>query len=129
MIEMILEHGAHVNATTKGTMRTALHVAAFIGNEDIILLLLKYHASTEEMDIKGDMPLQVAMRFDNKHTAGILGPLVRQPAERRLSKKDKSKGIRRMSVRLQDRTRQKRQSTDSSHRDKPKNESNENSEN
>ncbi|XP_023708110.1 transient receptor potential channel pyrexia [Cryptotermes secundus] len=55
-----LDRGANVNATCEPLGNTACHLAAFTGNTDILLLLLKRGASPRVLDPHGRSPLHFA---------------------------------------------------------------------
>lgn len=75
LMELLLQHGADVNAQVTGTMtysmrvtrapsanegRTALHVGAQSGREDVVRFLLEKGASTQITDAEGHRPVDLA---------------------------------------------------------------------
>lgn len=68
----LLESGANVNLKTKSCKSTALHRAAFIGNYDIVKLLIDYNSDPRESDCDGKTPLhkcveQFLIKNDEKY--------------------------------------------------------------
>ncbi|CAG2197447.1 ASB8 [Mytilus edulis] len=62
--EMLLEHGAYVNAGDANS-NAALHWAAFKSNEPCVILLLKNGANVDAHDFNDDTPLSWAARKGN----------------------------------------------------------------
>jgi uncharacterized protein len=92
LMELLLQHGADVNAQVTGTLtysmrvarapsanegKTALHVAAETGKTDVVRYLLKKGANTEIADAGGQKPVDLARdggRDANAPPAGRGGP-------------------------------------------------------
>ena len=55
--EMLLDHGAHVNALTRSGAATALHRAAYQGHEEVTHMLLKRGADVTLQDSDGKTAL------------------------------------------------------------------------
>merc|ERR1712226_739679 len=50
VVATLLKHGASVNCTTRSTLATPLHRAAFCGHENVIQLLLNHNSINEGMN-------------------------------------------------------------------------------
>jgi hypothetical protein len=71
MIEFLLRHGANINQKdTNG--RSCLHIAAHIGNADVVSLLIKYNGDIELVDNGGRTPLLTAIWNDNLEITKLL---------------------------------------------------------
>ena len=71
MIEFLLRNGANINQKdTNG--RSCLHIAAHIGNADVVSLLIKYNGDIDLVDNGGRTPLLTAVWNDNLEIAKIL---------------------------------------------------------
>eukprot|EP00656_Telonema_subtile_P023688 TRINITY_DN2524_c0_g1_i1.p1 TRINITY_DN2524_c0_g1~~TRINITY_DN2524_c0_g1_i1.p1 ORF type:complete len:161 (-),score=29.71 TRINITY_DN2524_c0_g1_i1:221-703(-) len=84
-VQLLLKEGVPVDATNRDK-RTALHLAAFQGHQDVAALLLRANAYIAAEDADGYNAEQLADRqrelkaADPKHTADI-GGLIRQHAD------------------------------------------------
>ncbi|XP_020540414.1 ankyrin-1 isoform X1 [Jatropha curcas] len=72
-LESLTQAGANVNVTAGGA--TPLHVAADIGNPEILNCLLKAGADPNVTDEDGQKPIQVAAARGNRAVVDILFPL------------------------------------------------------
>jgi hypothetical protein len=62
MVELLLSHGADVHSVDRSNLTLALHDAAWIGNADVVKLLLLYGADASERDgIYGNTPLMMSI--------------------------------------------------------------------
>ncbi len=75
-MEMLVEHGADINATDITGM-TPLHVAAMLGREAEAQWLLDHGARRDERDIFGDTPVHTAAVFGQ---GGVIQVLVQRGA-------------------------------------------------
>lgn len=69
--EMLIKHGASVNATA-GKGVTPLHEAANVGNVELVRLLLEHGADTNAKDDKGETPLDWAGYGDDPEVLALL---------------------------------------------------------
>ncbi|OAA57931.1 Ankyrin repeat-containing domain protein [Niveomyces insectorum RCEF 264] len=72
IVSLLLEHGALVNATNESSGRTALHVAALSGRDDIVKTLLDAKANIEARDGAGYTPVSMAANNGSESTVRIL---------------------------------------------------------
>ncbi|XP_055303143.1 ankyrin repeat domain-containing protein 27-like isoform X2 [Sitodiplosis mosellana] len=78
LVERILEIGAKVSVTTKGTHQTAIHLAILTKSTDILNLLLNHLGpidSGNDLDIQdsnGDTALHLAVRLSDAHAIDAL---------------------------------------------------------
>nr|XP_043632115.1 putative ankyrin repeat protein RF_0381 [Erigeron canadensis] len=72
-LELLVEAGAKVNIIAGGA--TPLHIAADIGNSELIMCLLKAGADPNMTDEDGQKPVQVAAARGNRNAVEILLPL------------------------------------------------------
>ncbi|PRQ41797.1 putative ankyrin repeat-containing domain, acetyltransferase A, auxiliary subunit [Rosa chinensis] len=75
-LELLIQAGAKVNMSAGGA--TPLHIAADIGNLEIIKCLLKAGADPNVIDEEGLKPIQVAAASGNRSAVEILFPLTSQ---------------------------------------------------
>ena len=77
MCELLLAHGAEVDAVTSGGRATPLHRAAVAGREAAALLLLQHGASPEQQDADAENALHKVRRARSGRwaAAAALGPL------------------------------------------------------
>jgi uncharacterized protein len=62
IVEMLLEHGADINARDRETGATPLWFAASFGRLDAVRMLLQHHADRDQADSQGVSPAQAAMK-------------------------------------------------------------------
>ena len=71
-VELLLDNGADVNASSVEMMLTPLHFAAVAGREDVLELLLNHGAMVNARDKDGDTPLGLAIRCNQSKAAAVL---------------------------------------------------------
>ncbi|MBE5393873.1 ankyrin repeat domain-containing protein [Brevibacillus borstelensis] len=69
--ELLLKHGAEVNAIQQGGW-TPLHEAALHGHEEMIKLLLEFGANKTIKKDNGEIPLDVALQRNHLHVVTLL---------------------------------------------------------
>ena len=72
IIELLIRHGADINALTSKKMSTALHLACATGNLTAVKILLKYGAKTDLEDMYLCTPLSLAIHFQEKEVQQAL---------------------------------------------------------
>ena len=72
VVQLLLAHGADVNATDSRTGRTALHTAALDGLSGIASLLITYGANVNALDRTGRTPLSRATQQGTTEIAALL---------------------------------------------------------
>lgn len=71
-IILLLDHGAKVNLQTKYEKRTALHLAASSGKDQVVRLLLEKRAHVDKQDLYGATPLVLAAGNGWQSTTQVL---------------------------------------------------------
>ncbi|KAI0973695.1 ankyrin repeat protein [Xylaria arbuscula] len=71
VVELLLEHGANVNAKDRGKM-TALHAAVTGEHKDVVSLLLDRSARIEDKAYYGETPLMRAIQANSKDMVKVL---------------------------------------------------------
>ncbi|XP_078582320.1 uncharacterized protein LOC144865453 [Branchiostoma floridae x Branchiostoma japonicum] len=64
MVELLLKHGAEINACNSGTKWTALHCAAFQGHGKVIMKLMQHKPDMQMKDAKGRTAADFASALD-----------------------------------------------------------------
>lgn len=70
-MELLLSYGALIEATTESGL-TPLHVAAFMGNMNIVLNLLNNGAAVDQCTMRGETPLHLAARANQTDVMRVL---------------------------------------------------------
>jgi len=73
VIQVLLDHGADINACTGGQNRvTPLHMAAAKGKSDVVKMLLRSGADVNARDVKEQTPLTWALVAEQPDCADII---------------------------------------------------------
>jgi len=72
VIDRLAEHGSQVNGDCDKMKRSPLHTAVEAKHQRSVEVLLKAGARVDVQDLKGDTPLDIAMKQGNEQMIGIL---------------------------------------------------------
>jgi len=72
LADLLLAHGAEIDAVDLGTGRTALHQAALRGDQQFIRFLLARGANRQAIDTAGHTPLEVAEMAQKRAAVELL---------------------------------------------------------
>jgi ankyrin repeat protein len=69
--KILIENKADINATERDVW-TPLHVAAYLGNEEVVRLLIQNKAEINARNMDNKTPLELAIFRGNETTAAML---------------------------------------------------------